>query len=260
MKERAGIQSVEVGFALLDALARAPGPLMLRDLAAAAGMSAAKAHRYLVSFQRLQLVTQDGGNTRYDLGPAALKLGLASLSRLDAVKLARERVASLVESLGHTVALAVWGNRGPTIVHWEESPQAVTVNLRLGDVMPLLSSATGRCFAAWLAQEALAPLLREELARLQRQRQPLPDVPTTMAQVQRLLAQTREQGLGRVVDSLLPGVAGFCAPVFDADGHLALGIVTLGPTSGFDCAWDGAVATPLRAAAARLSDDLGYRR
>ncbi|MFY8105148.1 MAG: helix-turn-helix domain-containing protein, partial [Ramlibacter sp.] len=48
MKERAGIQSVEVGFALLDALARAPGPLMLRDLAAAAGMSAAKAHRYLV--------------------------------------------------------------------------------------------------------------------------------------------------------------------------------------------------------------------
>ncbi len=257
MKERAGIQSVEVGFGLLEALARAPGPLMLRDLAAAAGMSAAKAHRYLVSFQRLQLVTQDAGNTRYDLGPAALKLGLASLSRLDAVKLARERVAGLVEALGHTVALAVWGNHGPTIVHWEESPQAVTVNLRLGDVMPLLSSATGRCFAAWLPQDALAPLLREELARVQRQ--PLPDVPTTMAQVQRLLADTRAQGLGHVVDSLLPGVAGFCAPVFDADGHLALGIVTLGPTSGFDSAWDGAVAATLREAAARLSDDLGHR-
>ena len=257
MKERAGIQSVEVGFALLDALARASGPLMLRDLAAAAGMSAAKAHRYLVSFQRLQLVTQDTGTTRYDLGPAALKLGLASLSRLDAVKLARERVAGLVESLGHTVALAVWGNRGPTIVHWEESPQAVTVNLRLGDVMPLLSSATGRCFAAWLAPDALAPLLHEELARSHRH--PLPDVPTTMAQVQRLRTQTRTQGLGRAVDSLLPGVAGFCAPVFDADGHLAVGIVTLGPTSGFDSAWDGTVATPLRAAAARLSDDLGHR-
>ena len=33
MGERAGIQSVEVGFALLDVLAQAPGPLMLRDLA-----------------------------------------------------------------------------------------------------------------------------------------------------------------------------------------------------------------------------------
>ena len=88
MKERTGIQSVEVGFALLDGLARSAGPLMLRDLAATAGMSAAKAHRYLVSFQRLQLVVQDASSTRYDLGPAALKLGLASLSRLDAVKLA----------------------------------------------------------------------------------------------------------------------------------------------------------------------------
>jgi len=37
-KTRAGIQSVEVGFALLDVLAQAPGPLMLRDLAAAAQM------------------------------------------------------------------------------------------------------------------------------------------------------------------------------------------------------------------------------
>ena len=61
-KARAGIQSVEVGFALLDALARATGPLMLRDLAAAAHMSAAKAHRYLVSFQRLGLVLQDSAS------------------------------------------------------------------------------------------------------------------------------------------------------------------------------------------------------
>ena len=87
---RAGIQSVEVGFELLSALSDAPGALMLRDLAAAAGMSAAKAHRYLVSFQRMGLVMQDPVSTRYDLGPAALRLGLASLSRIDAVKLARE--------------------------------------------------------------------------------------------------------------------------------------------------------------------------
>jgi DNA-binding IclR family transcriptional regulator len=59
---------------------------MLRDLAAAAQMSAAKAHRYLVSFQRLGLVVQDSANTRYELGPATLRLGLATLSRMDAVK------------------------------------------------------------------------------------------------------------------------------------------------------------------------------
>ncbi|MCD6077576.1 MAG: transcriptional regulator, IclR family-like protein, partial [Ramlibacter sp.] len=225
-KERAGIQSVEVGFGLLQVLGEAEGPLMLRDLARAADMSAAKAHRYLVSFQRLQLVVQDPASTRYDLGPAALKLGLASLSRLDAVKLARQRVAILMEEIGHTLALAVWGNQGPTIVHWEESPSAVTVNLRLGDVMPLLSSATGQCFAAYAPKDAIAPMLKDEMARAQKQGRT--DLPTSMAEVRALLDTVRQKGASRVVDTLLPGIVAFCFPVFDADGHMALGMVALG--------------------------------
>ena len=256
-KARAGIQSLEVGFALLDVLTQTPGPLMLRDLAARAGMSAAKAHRYLVSFQRLGLVVQDSRTTRYDLGPAALKLGLAALSRLDAVRLARERMPPLMEQIGHTLALAVWGNHGPTIVHWEESPQAVTANLRLGDVMPLLASATGRCFAAHVAPEAIAPLVREELARAQKLQRT--DLPRTRAEVNTLLAEVRTRGVARVVDTLLPGIVGFCAPVFDADGHMALGIVTLGSIATFDPEWGGAVEQPLRAAALQLSQDLGWR-
>lgn len=257
MKERAGIQSVEVGFALLQALGAAPGPLMLRDLAKAAGMNAAKAHRYLVSFQRLELVVQDGASTRYDLGPAALKLGLASLARLDAVKLARQRIGALMEQVGHTLALAVWGNHGPTIVHWEESPHAVTVNLRLGDVMPLLTSATGRCFAAYAPREAIAPLLKEEMARAQKQGRQ--DVPSSMAEVRALLDDVRQRGGARVLDTLLPGIVGFCLPVFDSDGHMALGIVAMGPSGIFDPEWGGAVERPLREAANRLSADLGYR-
>ena len=256
-KARAGIQSLEVGFALLDVLTQTPGPLMLRDLAARAGMSAAKAHRYLVSFQRLGLVVQDSRTTRYDLGPAALKLGLAALSRLDAVRLARERIPPLMEQIGHTLALAVWGNHGPTIVHWEESPQAVTANLRLGDVMPLLASATGRCFAAHVAPEAIAPLVREELARAQKLQRT--DLPRTQAEVNTLLAEVRTRGVARVVDTLLPGIVGFCAPVFDADGHMALGIVTLGSIATFDPEWGGAVEQPLRAAALQLSQERGWR-
>ncbi|MES2361871.1 MAG: IclR family transcriptional regulator [Pseudomonadota bacterium] len=260
--QRAGIQSVEVGFSLLQVLAASRGPLMLRDLAAAAGMSAAKAHRYLVSFQRLELVIQDPGSTRYDLGPAALKLGLASLSRLDGVKLARQRLGPLMEQIGQTLALAVWGNQGPTMVHWEESPQTITVNLRLGDVMPLLSSATGLCFSAFMMarqnalQNRLAVLLREELARAQKLGRK--DVPDSMAGVMAKLDEVRSHGLSRVVDTLLPGVAGFCAPVFDADGHMVLGMVALGSLATFDPAWDGAIATPLKAAAVQLSADLGF--
>jgi len=258
-KARAGIQSVEVGFALLDVLAQAPGPLMLRDLASAAGMSAAKAHRYLVSFQRLSLVVQDA-NTRYELGPATLRLGLATLSRLDAVKLARERLPSLMDQTGHTLALAVWGNRGPTLVHWQEAPLAMPVSLRLGDVMPLLSSATGRCFAAFIAHGGAAdkaqPMIEAELALARKLGRS--DLPSTAAQVQAMNTETRAQGLGRVVNVLLPGISGFCAPVFDADGHLALGVVSLGSSATLDTDWAGPVAQALRGFAAQLSSDLGW--
>ena len=264
---RAGIQSVEVGFELLSALSDAPGALMLRDLAAAAGMSAAKAHRYLVSFQRMGMVMQDPVSTRYDLGPAALRLGLASLSRIDAVKLARERLPQLLAETGHTLAIAVWGNQGPTMVHWLEAPQTVPVTLRLGDVMPLLTSATGRCFAAFTGPEGrdgqrIAPMIRDELARMKKLPPtglPLVDVPQNQHDVQAVLAETRQHGLGRVVHSLLPGVGGFCAPVFDAQGRLAMGLVVLGSVATLDTRWDSAPAAALLRCARQLSADLGHR-
>ena len=255
-KERAGIQSVEVGFALLQGLAQARAPLMLKEVAAAAGMSAAKAHRYLVSFQRLGLVTQDSRTSRYDLGPASLQLGLAALTRLDPVRLARERLPALREALQHTVALAVWGNHGPTIVHWEESAQSVTANLRLGDVMPLLASATGRCFAAHLPAGITAPMLEEETQRARRIGRR--DLPLTPRSLQAMLEEVRTQGTARVIDTLLPGVVAFCTPVFDSSGHIVMGITTLGSAATFDAAYGGAIDTPLRAAAQQLSSDLGH--
>ena len=84
-KLRSGIQSIEVGFKLLQAPALSPRAMMLRDLAAAADMNPAKAH-CTVSFQRLGTVAQDPVSGRYDLGPFALQLGLAGLNRLDPVR------------------------------------------------------------------------------------------------------------------------------------------------------------------------------
>jgi DNA-binding IclR family transcriptional regulator len=132
----------------------------------------------------------------------------------------------------------------------------VTVNLRLGDVMPLLSSATGRCFAAYLSRDAITPMLKDEIARAQRQGRA--DVPATLSAARAMLDEVRERGVARVVDTLLPGIVGFCAPVFDSDGHIALGMVALGPTGTFDPQFDGAVDRPLRAVAQQLSSDLGY--
>lgn len=147
--ERQGIQSIEVGFRLLDVLAKHNRPMMLRDLAKGAGMAAAKAHRYLVSFMRIGIVEQDPSSGRYDLGAYALALGLSGLGRLDPVRLAGPVLDALCEEIHETVALAVWGTHGATIVRIVDAGNPVTITLRPGSVLPLLNSATGQAFAAF---------------------------------------------------------------------------------------------------------------
>lgn len=255
MPARQGIQSIEVGGRLLEALVAHGAPMMLRDLAAAGGMPAAKAHRYLVSFIRMGLVEQSTETGHYDLGGFALRLGLASLARLDVVRLATPVLLSLRDQVDETVAMAIWGNYGATVVRWEEARRPVTVNLRTGGVLPLLTSATGRVFAAWLPQEQTRELLRAELRA--QARNPQATGPRTPEEAQALFAEVRKRGLSRVEGGLIPGVAAFSAPVFDHEGRLALALTALGHAGVFDSAWSSPVAAALRAAAADLSRRLG---
>jgi DNA-binding IclR family transcriptional regulator len=251
-QERQGIQSVEVGVRLLRALADASAAMTLKDLAAAAGMPASKAHRYLVSFGRAGLVTQDATTGRYDLGALALAVGLAALGRISATKVGAWAAATLRDRIDETTLIAVWGNRGPTIIGWEESSKPVTVNVRVGSVMPLLSSATGRVFLAHMPETRTRDLVTAELSRLKAQRRDGPRVPDP----KRLVDDVRLHGLGRVDGDLLAGISALAAPVFEHSGKVAFVLTALGPHGIFDSHWDGPIAAAVKdvasAAAARL--------
>ncbi|WP_029226686.1 IclR family transcriptional regulator, partial [Burkholderia ubonensis] len=148
-KAQRGIQSVEVGGRLLDALARRRKPLGLSELAAAAELSTAQAHTYLVSLTRLALVKRDAITGNYEPGPLSLRLGLMSIERQPAYRAALPHAARLAESVGLSVALSVPGALGPTIVRIEHGGYPLHVNLHVGSVMSLDTTATGRVFRAF---------------------------------------------------------------------------------------------------------------
>ena len=160
-----GIQSIEVGGQVLLALVHHGRPMALKDLAREAGMVPAKAHPYLVSFARIGLIEQDPLSGFYFLGPLALQLGLISLQQANPVQVATPLIAELAQRIGHTVAIAVWGTRGATIVRLEESPSSVHVNMRHGTVFSLANTASGRLFAAYLDAPVAKARLDDERAQ-----------------------------------------------------------------------------------------------
>ncbi|WP_244861028.1 IclR family transcriptional regulator [Aromatoleum petrolei] len=250
--DRRGIQSIEVGGALLQALVRQGAPMILKELAREAGMPPAKAHPYLVSFGKLGLIEQDPLTGRYGLGAFALQMGLSALHGLSPLRVATPEAARLSDEIQQNVAIAVWGNQGPTIVSIEECSRQVHVNMRVGTVMDLLTSATGRTFAAFLPARMTSALVEEEFARLSASGGAM-----TREELESGLAEVRRERLARAVGKPIPGINAFTAPVFDHTDHLALAITAMGPAANFDPAWDGPMATKLRTCAQAISARLG---
>lgn len=254
--DRQGIQSIEVGFRLLSVLSGANRPMMLRDIAKGAGMPAAKAHRYMISFMRIGIVEQDSASGRYDLGGYALDIGLSGLGRLDPVRLAGPILENLCEEIQETVALAVWGNHGATIVRIVDAGGPITITLRAGTVLPLCKSATGRAFAAFFRSPFLKRMLDDELRDLSTSGKTA--ITTVRRQFEKTLSEIRRQGISRATGSLTPGINGFSAPVFDHTGRMAAAITSLGTVGEFNVEWDSPLAKAMLVAADNLSRRLGH--
>jgi DNA-binding IclR family transcriptional regulator len=254
---RHGIQSIEVGMRLLDAQAAAASEITLGTLARAAGMHPAKAHRYLTSLIRAGYITQNPATGRYGLGASSTSLGLAALRQLDVVRLGDDIIGDLREATGQTISMVVWANRGPTIVRVSESDTMILVTVRIGSVLPLLTSANGQIFLAYLPRVKTGQLIDSELAIVRGG-----DGKTlrTMADVERRIVEVRNRGIARNNQSVVIGVVSLAAPVFDHRGEIACSIALVGSLGNLHLALNGEPARALGAAAARLSERLGAAR
>jgi len=219
--KRTGVKAVESAGRILEVLARAQKPVALRELAAGGHMSPGKVHRYLASFLTSGLARQDPDTRRYSLGPLAMRLGLAALKSHqplhDAILLQHE----LRNHLDETLILSVWGDHGPTIVHVEESSHPIIMTMRVGAVLPMLATATGLVFAAFLPRHFTEPLMMASL----KAKEDFNLFARDSASIDRLINQVREQGYAYNEGHLMPGVSALGFPLID---RLATLVAVLG--------------------------------
>lgn len=258
-QESQGVQSVEIGLQLASSLARAAGPMTLRELAEATGLHPSKTHRYLVSLCRSGLLEQDGRNGKYDLGPEALVLGLAAQGRLDAYRLlfeAVERLHSLTEA---TVSCTTWGTHGPTVIGRKEAQRSVTINTRVGSVLPITTSAAGRLYAAFMPRVKVDPFIAVEDANgppvLSWMGTPLQRSDLFPVAIEKI----RKDGVSCVRGDLLIGIDAIAAPVFNQTGEIAFTLSIIVPQGAIELEPTGRVAKIVRQVAEELSTRLGFQ-
>ena len=254
-RRTAGVQSFEVGLALLSLLANQRRPMKITELAAQARMSPAKAHRYLASLVRCKYAAQNPDSGLYSTGPAALDFSLSCLSTIEPIEIASAEALALCRKTNHTVALSVWGSFGPTVVRWEQPPRPVMVNVGPGSVFPLMESATGRIFAAFYDEAAIQRHLRHSEAMSPDNGEELPGAVSKKST--ETTDQVRKRGMARARGDFMSGLSAFAAPILDYRGRLVLAITVLDYSRGWDHRWEGSTARALGEAASRIASSLG---
>lgn len=246
------INSIAVGFDLLNALVASRAPLTLTEISRTVGMPTSQAQLYMNSFVAEGLVQQDPVSLRYRLGRFALQLGMSAIGQVEPTDLARQALIRLTEATGKNGHLSIWGDSGPIVISKSDHTRYTPLSIRIGHVLPILHSATGRVFAAHLPHRRTEAILRRE-CRLQ------PDTPYARRSAQDALwKEVRAAGYAFTQSHHNAGFAALAAPVLDYTGAPVCVVAIVGPEAGFTGANRAKLADQIAEAAASVSARLGH--
>jgi len=193
---RSGVQSVEIGGDLLEAMVRLNAPAQLSDIAKAAGLPAAKAHRYLTSLCEIGLTLQYAGSGLYALGPLALRMGLVAITQHDIIERAYELLAKLCDSFHTSGHLSVWSDVGPVVIRSAHGGPPVISPVAVGTMLPLKRSASGLVYLSFMPETA----------------------------TERVVQTQAPAGYAMASGQYIPGLSAIALPIFNHDKTLAAAI------------------------------------
>ncbi len=251
-----GIQSAETACHILKAIASFNGELTLGELSSHLGMLPGNVHRYLASLQRQGFVKQERASGEYDLGPAALALGVRAMRRLDQHDVVFQETRKLSAAIDASVWAAVWAEESPVVVSVHDRGAIGPLTARLGTQISAIYSATGRVFLAYRDEAAVAKQWKLEYQPESPPRAEghVLDFPHLL----KVLEGVRErEGLARVRGDMTKGISAIASPVFDMWGNVVFVTTAVGHTYELDVAWGGKTATELTKATQLISERLG---
>ena len=223
--------------------------LSLSELAARLDLAPSTTHGIVRTLVEHGMVVQERGSSRYQLGPAVLRLGNVYLDTLEL----RSRTIPWAEDLARRTGLAVRTGvlllDDVVIIHHEPRPDGSRQMPEVGIVIPVHASALGKAMLAFLPDEAKRVMTSGALRSM------TGETLTTRAELSAQLDEVRSTGIATEQEEAVIGESAVASPVFDSWGT-AIGAIGVVLSSGEPPLAHEAGAT-VRETARALSRELG---
>ncbi len=185
--------------------------LTLTEVAAATGLARPTARRLLLTLAELGYVRSS--DSRFELTPRVLRLGMAYVGSLGLWDIARPHLCDLVAQTHESSSMAQLDGSDIVYVARVAVPKIIALRVQIGTRFPALYTSQGKVLLAALAAEELKSVLAEP------SRSGLPPfLPRDRAVVRAELAEVRERGWALADEELAPGIRSVAAPVRDGAG------------------------------------------
>jgi DNA-binding IclR family transcriptional regulator len=219
------IQSIDRAIRVLTAL-QGTRRMSLSELAARLDLAPSTAHGIVRSLVEHGMVVQERGSSRYQLGPAVLRLGNVYLDTLEL----RSRAIPWAEDLARRTGLAVRTGvlliDDVVIIHHEPRPDGSRQMPEVGIVIPAHASALGKAMLAFMPEDEKRILTAGELRSM------TGATITSSDLLRDQLDQVRASGLAEEQDEAVIGESSLASPVFDSYGEAVGAIGVVVPSGG----------------------------
>jgi DNA-binding IclR family transcriptional regulator len=249
----AGTQSIRRAVALLEAFGDDRPAWSVSDLAEAVALNRTTVYRLLTALESVEYVARDPATDTYRLGSGLIALGARAQRANPARELARPELEALAAATGETATLELLSDREMVIIDEVPGGHVTSGSQHIGSRWPVYATSTGKAI--------LAHLPANELGRaLSRAFRPLTaHTLTGREQLLICLEEVRRDGYGVAVEELELGFVAVGAPLLDATGRPIAAISLGGTRTRLTDERVPAIGRLVRAAAGRISHQLGYR-
>lgn len=241
------VGALTAGLGILRHLTRARAPLGVSQVARELGLNPSTCFNLLKTLVHERLVTFDERTKTYAIGLGFVEMAKGSLEKASFARLARPHLDAIATEF--RVTMTLWQRAGRdrvVLVERADNDDAMRVHMSIGQRLPALIGALGRCIAAFDGMEEAE--IRARFTELRWQDPP--GIETYLAEVR----AARAHGYAIDMDRYVRGVITVSAPVLDDAGAPIMALSAIGFSGQFTPLRLDALAQAVKERARQLSE------